>query len=144
MASRHAPAPDPGIAGEFGARALTGAITFGLVVPIIQHIGWVMLVNMPSSSEVLTQPPNVWLYIAVLGILPPLAFVLGVAQAASEAGIVGGFVYFLMSLAGQQLFGNPVLAVLAILGLMLGLFMFLAAKIVLHSGSRRRRGRRGR
>ncbi|WP_226042463.1 hypothetical protein [Natrinema sp. DC36] len=143
MASRTTPTPHPSTAGDLGGRALQGAIFTGLMLPLLQHILWLILIDAPSTSEVLSQPPNAWMFIADLGILPPLLFIAGIAQAAVEAGAVGGVAYVLMVIAGQSLFGQPLLAVLTIVGLVLGLFVFLALKVAISSGGRRRRGRGG-
>lgn len=143
MASRNAPTPHPSTAGDLGGRALEAAVLTGLMVPLLQHITWLILIDAPSTSEVLSQPPNAWVFIAVLGILPPLLFVVGTVRAAVKAGAVGGFVYVLMVIAGQSLFAQPLLAVLTIVGLTLGLFVILTLKIVMSSKKRRRRRRGG-
>ncbi len=143
MASRTTPTPHPSTAGILGGRALQAAIFLGVIVPVLQHIAWVILVDVPSTSEVLSQPPYAWLYIGVLGIIPPLMVILGITQAATEAGAVGGVTYFLMALAGQSLLGQPLLAILTILGLTLGLFVFLAVKVAKNSRNRSRSRRGG-
>lgn len=143
MASRNTPTPHPSTAGNLGGRALEGAVVAGLMIPLLQHILWLILIDAPSTSEFLTQPPNAWMFIVVLGILPPLMFVTGVVQATVEVGAGGGVAYVFMVIAGQSLFGQPLLAVLTILGLVLGLFVFLALKVAMNSGGRRRRGRGG-
>lgn len=143
MASGKTPTPHPSTAGDLGGRALEGAVVVGLVIPLFQHILWLILIDAPSTSGFLTQPPNAWMFIAVLGILPPFLFVAGVAQATVEVGAAGGVVYVLMTIAGQSLFGHPLLAVLTIIGLTLGLFVFLALEVAMNSGGRRRMGRGG-
>jgi hypothetical protein len=143
MASRNTPTPHPSTAGDLGGRALEGAVFVGLMIPLLQHILWLILIDAPFISEFLTQPPNAWMFIAVLGVLPPLLFVVGVAQATVEIGAAGGVAYVLMVIASQSLFGHPLLAVLTIIGLTLGLFVFLALKVAMNSGGRRRMGRGG-
>ncbi|MFC7046547.1 hypothetical protein ACFQH6_15055 [Halobacteriaceae archaeon GCM10025711] len=142
MASRSTPTPNPGTAGELGARALQGAILFGLILPIVQYFLWKLMVDIPASSDVLSQPPNAWLYISLLGILPPLAFVLTIAFATSEAGIAGGAAYVLMWLVAQQFFASPILTVYIITGLALGLFVYLALKALGSRGHHRRQSGR--
>lgn len=143
MASRNTPTPHPSTAGDLGSRALEGAIVTGLMIPLFQHILWLILIDAPSTSEFLSQPPNAWLFIAVLGIVPPLLFIIGTAQATVKVGVVGGGAYVLMVIAGQSFFGHPLLAVLMIVGLTLGLFVYLVVKTTVNSGGRRRGGRGG-
>lgn len=141
MTSRTKPTPNPGITGDLAGRALQSAVATGIIIPIIQYVCWITLIETPASSEFLSQPPHAWFYILIIGLLPPLMFITGVARAANQAGIAGGIIYVLMVLTGQQLFGEPALTVLAILGLMLGLFIFLAGKAI--ANSQNRRGGRG-
>lgn len=96
------------------------------------------MVDLPSTTEALSQPPNTWLFLGVLGILPPLFFILGVAGAMSDAGTAGGAVYVGMWIAGQFLLGQPVLAVMTIVGLSMALFVYLAGKWIMRDKNRGR------
>lgn len=136
MVTRGTPTPDPRIAGDFGARALQAAIFFGLIFPILQNILWMILVDIPASSDVLSQPSHAWLYIGLLGILPPLAFVLAVTKAATDAGVAGGVSYLMMWLVTQQFFDQPILTVWILIGLVIGVFVFFAVKTISNQGRR--------
>jgi uncharacterized membrane protein len=111
------------------------------MIPAIQYTVWMMLIETPSNIESLSQPSYAWVLVGLIGVLPTLLFLAGVAQATVEVGTVGGIVYVLMVLAGQSLFGQPVLAIVSILSLTLGLFAYLGLKSFLNRRRRRRRPR---
>lgn len=140
MASRRSPTP-PGGAGSLGGRALQGAVMTSIMIPAIQYTVWMMLIETPSNIESLSQPSYAWVLVGLIGVLPTLLFLAGVAQATVEVGTVGGIVYVLMVLAGQSLFGQPALAIVSILSLTLGLFAYLGLKSFLNRRRRRRRPR---
>lgn len=133
--------PDPSTAADLGDRALEGDVFIGLVVPVLQQFLWALLIEAPATTS-LSQPPHAWLYIGMVGILPPLVFIGGVLFGFSTAGVAGGAAYVLMALASNLLFQNPVLSVLMLLGVVLALFVYLAIKKT--RGNRQpRRGPRG-
>lgn len=141
MASRKAPTPNPGNAGLIAQQALVGAVFLGIVLPVVQYVAWTILVDIPSSSEVLSQPPHAWVYLAVLGLFPPLIILGGLLQAKTRAGTAGVLTYGSMVIFGQQLFNDPVFSVISILGLMLALFLYLTGKAL--ANRQNNRGGRG-
>lgn len=133
--------PDPRVAADLGSRALQGAVFIGLVIPVLQQFTWTLLIEVPATTS-LSQPPHAWLYIGVLGILPPLIFVGGVLTGFSTAGVAGGGGYVLMALASSLFFQNPGLSMFMLLGVILALFLYLAIKST-RSNRHSHRGPRG-
>lgn len=128
MASGKAPTPNPGNAALIAEQALVGAAFLGIIVPVLQYIAWTILVDIPTSSEVLSQPPHAWVYLVVLGLFPPLIIMGGLLQAKTRAGMAGVLTYGSMVIFGQRLLNDPVFSVISILGLMLALFFYLIGK----------------
>lgn len=124
MAPRSTPTPGPGIAAEMGQSAIASAIFTGLVIPILQHVAWKILVEIPATTS-LQQPPNAWLYLFVIGLFPALVFVEGLLEATGGAGWAGIAAYFVMSIASSNLFTTPMLSVMMILGTVLAFTVFL-------------------
>jgi len=133
--------PDPGVAGELGSKALEAAVLVNLVLPIMQHVMWTIVVEIPAITS-LSQPPNAWLYVVAIGILPPVLFVGGILTATSKAGLAGGFAYILMTLAVSQLLPNPVLSIIMLISIVVTLLLYFAAKMVAVGRSKGRSPRR--
>ena len=118
---------NPGIAAEMGANAIATGIITGIVIPVLQYIAWTFLVDIPATTS-LQQPPNAWIYLLLIGILPAIIFVTGLLEAAGGAGAFGIGAYFIMSLATSNLFSAPMVSMMMVLGTVVALALALTIK----------------
>lgn len=139
MTRRATPTPDPSAAADIGQGAIHGAIFTGVILPVVQHIAWMLLVHVPNTTELSLGAfaGPVGLYFIVLGLLPPLLTVGSLIEAYGGAGVAGVIAYLFVSLWTSSLFSNPQLSMVMIMSTVFALFLYLSIKAMGSQGSRR-------
>lgn len=115
----------PGRAGEMGESALKSSIIAGIFIPAIQVFLLSFLISIPDQFVVAESYFIVYGVVLVLGILPGALFVNGALSAKSNFGPVGIVAYVLMSLTAGSLFSSGAVAVVLLVGVVFGFFVYL-------------------